>query len=717
MKGVLDVDQQLNVLSKIWGNDRDGYVFLPWIPGKAKDKADRRANYHEGPAFDWPKDRDKIKAWLVTHAADDVYFAPCIFLDKRRRENAADIERALWADLDEADPQSWEGTDDYRPTIAWESSPGRYQGIWLLVDGKPGLSWPGDVNHRLTMKLGADPSGWDTTQLLRVPGRPNHKPEYRNENGGAPVVGELLWDNGPRYQVADFDALPTVVTTDDSGADLMDEEIIDAVDRHEVWARVRRKVPNTIREYMGFRRPNQVTEEMDRSEIAWQIGKELSKAGCSIAEIIAVLRPTVWNSYAGRGDELKRLKVLASRVVVSAKDDVVDDGGALEILDPEKPDIRWLSDVMTTALRRPKWLIRDVWSDGGCGFIAGDPKSYKSWTGLDMAISVATGIPFLNDPQFSVPNGGRPVLYLQEEDSEIVVRDRLAFVVDGKCPDLHWHGYMTADAGGVWWSPADGNIPLGFHVRTGFIASDPGWQVWLADTIADGAFGHVIIDTLGTTAGDVDTDRAQDLMGKILKPLREISQVSGAGLTVVHHNRKNNGTGNDRAGMKMLGSVALHAWVDDAIYIHSREATKAGTTRVRVERESKASVEHRWVMEVPRMGVAPDGTRTVWSPVVGIWDTSEYTSDGAPVARGHISPQSKNVKPAGWWAGTQIKAMGAKVERPMSLADVAERMGKQPADAWKQISKGIQNGLIGGTREGGVWPITEALDKYATRPA
>jgi hypothetical protein len=713
MKGVLTPDQQLMVMGKIWGPDREGYVFLPWIPGTTKNKEERRKNYHEGPAFEWPADRDKIKRWLEVHATDDLYFAPCLFEDKRRLEQAAAPERALWADLDEADPEVF--NQEYRPTIAWESSPGRFQGVWLLADGKVGLSWAGKENHRLTLAVGADPSGWDTTQLLRVPGRPNYKFTYKEANGGKPAPGTLLWDNGPRYVVADFEDLPEIVSAgSDNSADLLDEDVLANVDRHDVWARVRLKVSHRVREFMAIRRESDVSG--DRSEVLWEIGRELADAGCSAAEIVAVIKPTVWNKYAGRGDEMQRLKQLAGKVLTEAKAaETTGDGGALEVVGDDKPEIRWLTDVMAVHLRRPRWIINNVWSEGGCGFIAGDPKSYKSWTALDMAVSIATGTPFLGDSQFSVVGGGRPVLYLQEEDSEIVVRDRLDLIVEGKCPDLHWNGRLSySDRGGLVWSPPAGVIPLGFHIRTGFISSDPGWQAWLAETVAEGNFGQVIIDTMGTTAGDVDTDRAPELMGKILRPLREISQMTGAGIAVVHHNRKGSGNEN-RGGQRMLGSVALHAWVDDALYVHTRESLRGGVTKVRIERESKAATEHRWTLEVPRMGVAPDGTRTVWTPAVGIWDTSEEPVTGDTDVpndmpkRGHLAggPGSRpgGQRVAGTNALILCKQLRGTEARPIPVARMAELKELTEANMWKQVKQAIDNGLLAGNREAGVWPL------------
>jgi hypothetical protein len=701
MKGELSPTEQLRVLGRIWGPDREGYVFLPWIEGKAKDKDDRKTKYHEGRAWEWPGDRDGILAHLGNHAGDDVYFTPCLFFDKRRIEGYAITEATLWADLDAVDPRNVDPS--YHPTIAWMSSPNRYQAVWIL-HGKlrEGLSWGGKENHRLTMFLGADQSGWDTTQLLRVPGRSNFKPEYRHD--GNPVRGELLWDDGPRYTIQDFDDLPEVTVADVGDVDLIDEELVSGIDRHDVWGRVRLRVSPTIRDYMAVRTTRQANEigkdqPEGRSGVQWQIMRELADAGCTVAEIVAVLRPSVWNTFVGRSDELKRLKIGAAKAVGERTTDASDDGGALEVLDVEKPALRWLADVMATPLPRPRWLVRNIWAQGGCGFIAGDPKSYKSWMGLDFALSVATGTPFLGDPQFSTVGGPRPVLYIQEEDSEIIVRNRLETVLEGKSPTHHWHGYMTADHGQLVWLPPVADIPLGFHVRSGFTASDPGWQAWLAEVMSEGQFDLVVIDTMGTTAGDVDTDRASDLMGRILRPLKEISNTTGAAVCVIHHNRKGT-NGDQRGGQRMLGSVALHAWVDDALYVGNTERRQDGSSKVYVERESKSATELKWTIEIPRMGVWPDGTRTVWEPATGLWDASNPPSDDTP--RASTPPRQHRV--AGTNALTKAKLLGARKGRPVLITRMAEVHGITEAKMWQQVQQAISNGLLTGDREGGVWP-------------
>jgi RepB DNA-primase from phage plasmid len=118
----------------------------------------------------------------------DVYFCPNGFTMPRRRAECSVRGVFLYADLDEADPRKLQ----WEPSIAIESSPGRYVALWRV--DKPITD---TLNKRMTYAVGADRGGWDCTQVLRYPGTFNWK--YST----CPRV-KLLWDDGPRYRVRDL---------------------------------------------------------------------------------------------------------------------------------------------------------------------------------------------------------------------------------------------------------------------------------------------------------------------------------------------------------------------------------------------------------------------------------------------------------------------------------------------------------------------------------
>lgn len=610
-------NEQLKILARVWGNE-PGYVFLPWINGSASTKEARKRGYHEGKAYRWPRQRDEILAHLNNHADDDVYFCPNKFVSRRRAEEQVLPERVMYADLDEVDPRTLDEGD--QPSIAWQSSPGRYQGVWLMRGENEGATAPGGINHRLTYHLDADKSGWDSTQLLRVPGRPNHKPDYRRN--GKPVEGKLLWANGGRYNWDDWEDIADIKATAGAEDLLIDQISLDEINGYEVLARLKGKLSSRVRSLLRAKQPN----GEDRSGVLWEIERELADAGCKLVEIVKIVQDSCWNKYEGRSDELKRLKTEAAKAIHESKT------GAVLDTEPMKPQsLMSVADLYEETIKPPRWLVKNIWTEGSVGFIAGAPKSYKSWFSLDLAVSMATGMPFLNNPSFGVIGGKKRVLYIAEEDGVSLIRERLDYIVDAKDPHLNPDG---------WCQPVKRNgrlvlqrnlpreeMSLYMHVRKGFVLSDKGWQDWLEKMVVDHELDMVIIDTLSTVAGGVDIDKSSELMNKILNPLKAINRNTQVAIALVHHNRKEasstkNGDNptlglSDRAGRDMLGSVALHAWVENALYVRAKRNVDSmphlsGTddhgnilpvrgTEVFVERESKSAEDLKFRVMVPMM--------------------------------------------------------------------------------------------------------------------
>ena len=628
-----------DVLARIWGDNR-GYVWTPWIEAKSWIRP-KGPKYYEGRAWRWPEQADDIRSHIEAHEGDDQYFTPGVFSGPRRVTQHAIPVPWLWADLDPVDPRDTQG---FTPTIAWETSPGRYQCVWEMPYPKEGTTDHGGPNHKLTSYLGADPSGWDATQLLRIPGAAHTKHE--------PQHGKLLWSDGPKLQWGQVAELPEIPTRDDDAAmQALSEDAIGGVDRAAVWARVRPLVSLHTRELMALRDAS----GLDRSEALWSVERDLADAGCSALEIVALVMGTPLDKYIGRGDHLRRLSIEATRAVSERPAESLE-GGAL----PEGAPM-WASDLAGIHVPRPRWLIDGIWTRGGCGFVSGAPKSYKSWLSLDMAISIATGQPLLG--KHRVVSSG-PVLYLQEEDSLATVVDRLDSIVDGRAPESHWGGVLGATTSGVTWEPGLG-LPIDIQAHTGVVLSDPRWMAWLSERVRTYEYRAVVIDTLTTTVGDVDLDKAVDLQTRVLRPLREMAQTYDCAVIIVHHSRKN--TQGGRRGSNMLGSVALHGWVDCALYLDRDEESGVIT----VSPEGKNDPAEGWSMSVPRIFRNwVTGDRTVWAPEI---------VDCVPEAP---SPQVAGSKIA-----EVIRSMGGSA----NAEDLRSVVGRGFS---RQITAALSNGLV-----------------------
>ena len=542
------VDKQLSLLKAVWRRNKSGYVFLPFIPHEHARGPERKTSLRNGPAFkigEW----DRIREHLDDHHRDELYFAPMVFTQPRRRREYASLCARLWADLDAIDPKAIPA--DLTPNILWETSPGRYAGVWFMVSGRTETTERGGENHRLTIALGADPSGWDTTQLLRVPLSANNKPGYPEG-----IRGKLVSAESGGHSWEDIDTLPELAEVDVRGGDVFEEELLESVNPFEAFARMRRSLPSRVRQYMRLKVADGT---MDRSNIAWEIERSLADAGATLLEMVAIMRPTPWNKFEGRDDELKRLTLECGKALAMKKE--VPQAEDKSRLDQDE-DIThklvpfWRNEAYLTA-PEPEWLYDEFIPEGGCGFIAGIPKSMKSWLALDLAISAAQGTSYLGYKSAGPIN----VLYFQREDPTTLVRSRHHVIASSK--DASW----SLDRPIRDLRPYPGTLYV--ETNVGIEINDESWQVWLSEMIRQHDIKLVIFDTLVRAAPGVEFDSATAITAEVLNPVKEISRDMNCSMIFVHHNTKSQG--NERAGQNMAGSGQIHAWADFGIYVKDKK--------------------------------------------------------------------------------------------------------------------------------------------------
>jgi hypothetical protein len=616
---------------------------------------------------------------MDAHRDKDLYWCPSIFEYPERKVEYAMDEHALWADLDEADPRKIDS--DYMPSTAWETSPGRYQALWIITQGDMlGASWPGNENQRLSYHVGADKSGWDTTQLLRIPGWKNHKPEYAVN--GKPPQGRILWKMRGRYLPIDFEDLPEVegALRADQITDALETEI-SSMDRHGIISRVKLRLNQKARELLYARSSGGA----DRSDNLWYLTRCLADAGCTVSEIVAVIKDTVWNKFDGRADELKRLITEATKAIAQRDPELAE---ALEEERVPKPRPSRLAAFLKD-VKAPEWLIKGIATVGSVGFIAGAPKSFKSWFALDMALSVSTGARFLD--HFDVVEPG-PVLYIQEEDSAITVKSRTKKIWKGKAIDkmrLHTDGSVV-------WEPANSeefDPDIDIYCMEGFTVSEGHWQEWLDETLATGMecangetkpYALVIIDTLMNVAGDVEENKSQQMTTKIYKPMKLLMRKHGCALRFVHHMGKTGADDSRRGGQKMLGGTANHAWSEDSLYLTRHR------DGVKMEFESKS---------------APEKTYQI-----GNLDNFDWRPIFETAKKDDAVPTAKNTKKRA--AKAEASRPGPKVDyAPVldllsqggqwSTQEVAKELGQDYGYAYRRLRAMHEEGAIG--RAGKAW--------------
>jgi len=187
-----------------------------------------------------------------------------------------------------------------------------------------------------------------------------------------------------------------------------------------------------------------------------------------------------------------------------------------------------------------RWLVRHLWGHESVGFVAGSPKSCKSWLGLDLALSVATGTPCLG--RFDVQQPGTALVYLAE-DALGGVRDRVASLAAARGLDLE---------------------RLDLHVITaaGLRLDLQRDRERLEGTLNDLRPRVLVLDPL-VRLHRLDENSAAEISG-LLGYLREINRHHHLAILLVHHMSKK---AHAHVGQALRGSGDLHAWSDSSCYL------------------------------------------------------------------------------------------------------------------------------------------------------
>jgi len=455
-----------------------------------------------------------LDKWLSDHATKDMYFCPLPFSGTRRAKADVVRSRLLWSDIDDGQYHKCE------PSILWESSPGRFQGLWVL----PKAVTPEEAaesSKQMAYYLGGDRGGWDLTQVLRIPGTPNLKYESR-----------------PTVELKRFS---------------MD---------------VLRRVPQSLLDRWRSTLPKKLmriiegpAEQGKRSDMLWYLEHEMCDLGIPLKDVFAILRDTEWNKYRGRDDEDERFESEMEKIRIDRGEKKAET--RIESLELK---VVGYYDLMASGAHEPGWMVEDFWLKKSHGIIAGEPKSFKSTLCMDMLFSVASGTPFLGIHE--VHEQG-PVLIIQNENADWIMKDRLGRLAAsrGTCGAAKY-GEITLGSGykhvHIDW-PRD--VPLYFVNQQSFMLDDAANLQALEELIDRLRPVAINLDPLYLMfAGDVNS--AKDL-GPILQWCLYIKQKYNCAVILVHHYNK--GGEGRRGGQRMLGSTTLHGWIESAWYLQTQE--------------------------------------------------------------------------------------------------------------------------------------------------
>lgn len=174
------------------------------------------------------------------------------------------------------------------------------------------------------------------------------------------------------------------------------------------------------------------------------------------------------------------------------------------------------------------WLVSDWMPDQSITFLISPPESYKTWILLDLAVSVASGVPFLGGYEV---NSTGPTLIIQQEDSHSGLTDRLALIIEQKL------GLKTNIDGDNWCVPTIPDLPIYVHPSRMLRFDDKKVLEELEKQIETIKPKVIMIDPLYSTTSSAD-NYMSDLAGKMMV-LKEWRDKYGCSFLIAHHSKKN----------------------------------------------------------------------------------------------------------------------------------------------------------------------------------
>ena len=435
---------------------------------------------------------------------------------------------------------------DLPPSYYWETSPNKYQGVWVL-DNKVNPQEHEILCRKLVKKYGFDPCGVDIVHLYRIPSTVNHK--YATDFKVSGLQGE-----GTVYRKRDF--MKYLEDVDISSR---------AVVEHEDIEYLNLDLDAVLEEYNAFK---EFIHELavDRSEWAWKLEQKMIMNGASKEEVKFVLL----NAPDGKAKfteetvdaEVNRAFAKSESLAEESEEEVelvteltskmsIEEQGGKSIKTVSKKGKKRKSKFNIVRVDEIEpfdptdfWLIEDFWENGSVGVIGAPSKSFKSTFALNLACAVATGKPF--DGR-KVKQGA--VLIIQGENNLSMEQHKIYAVTGCDTPPPIYF--------------VDDNITMEQVYR-------------LENDIRELGVKLLIIDPMYLLFGSGDINRHQDIVER-LEMLTRLSKNTGCAVMLIHHSRKLE-RGAKITTSDMYGSAFIEGWYESMILLQRKSNNSSTMT-------------------------------------------------------------------------------------------------------------------------------------------
>lgn len=424
--------------------------------------------------------------------------------------------------------------EDLTPSYYWQTSPGKYQGVWIL-DNAVNPQEHEIICRKLIKKYNFDPCGSDIVHFYRIPSTRNHKYASTFNVSGMQGKGTVYRKRDIMKRLEDVDITTSVVTNNETieykEFDL-DELLLDYSVKQEFY------------NILGS----------DRSEWAWNIESKMFINGASKEEVKFVLlnAPDAMAKFTENTVDAEVNRVFA-KIEAEAQEieEELGDRASLKRLSKAPKGIVRLEDTELRGKKPQKgeinikrvdeiepfdptdfWLIEDLWENNSVGVIGAPSKSFKSTLTINLACAVATGKPF--DGR-EVKQGA--VLIIQGENNLSMEQHKIYSITGETELPIYF---------------VDDNITMD-HIYK------------LKDSILELGVKLLIIDPMYLLFGSGDINKHKDIVLR-LEMLSNLSKKTNCSIMLVHHSRKLE-RGAKIQTSDMYGSAFIEGWYESMILL------------------------------------------------------------------------------------------------------------------------------------------------------
>lgn len=231
-----------------------------------------------------------------------------------------------------------------------------------------------------------------------------------------------------------------------------------------------------------------------------------------------------------------------------------------QIQPEDKPDPWKLYTLVDAYKERPptQYILNGVFKIPSLNIIYSAPGDLKTMLMLDLCGCVVAGVDWLPPAPWqptaqSIKIIQSPVLWLDFDNGDEEMLSR----IDAIGKTLH----LPEDA------------PFYYYImpQPWLNAGNIGHVAQVAARALKFGAKLIVIDNLGSVSGGIDENSSQ--MIQVMSNLRQLSQLSGAAVIIIHHQRKGNGIKGGRAGDALRGHSGIEAALNLALHVERKEGS------------------------------------------------------------------------------------------------------------------------------------------------